>query len=101
MITQKFTSQNVKHVAHLAAIPLTDEEEKALANGFNSTMEVVDTLFKLKVENEEPTHQVTGLTNVFRDDYVDEKNMLTQDQALSNAPRTHNGYFVVSQILED
>lgn len=97
----KFTNQTVKHVAQLAAIPLTDEEEKALANGFNSTMAVVDTLFKLNVKNEEPTHQVTGLTNVFREDQVDEKNMFSQDQALSNAPRTHNGYFVVSQILED
>lgn len=97
----KFTTQTVQHVAQLAAIPLTLEEENVLANGFNTTIEVVDMLFKLKVENEEPTHQVTGLTNVFREDQVDEKNMLSQDNALKNAPRTHNGYFVVPQILED
>ncbi|MFA6016991.1 MAG: Asp-tRNA(Asn)/Glu-tRNA(Gln) amidotransferase subunit GatC [Patescibacteria group bacterium] len=97
----KITTDTVKHISELAKIPITKDEEKELANGFNKTLEVVDALFKVNVEGVEPTHQVTGLENVLRDDKVDEKKILSQEQALSNAKNKHNGYFVVDQILAE
>ena len=54
----------------------------------------MDKLFQLDVSDKEPTDQVTGLSNVFRYDKVDEKKMLSQEEALSNSKRKHNGYFV-------
>lgn len=101
MSGKKFTAADVKHIANLANIPIKPDEEQKLANGFNTTIEVVEQLNKLETENVEPTHQVTGLVNVFRDDGVDDKRMLTQKQALANAKNTHKGYFVVDQILEE
>jgi aspartyl/glutamyl-tRNA(Asn/Gln) amidotransferase C subunit len=53
------------------------------------------------VSKVKPASQVTGLENVFREDEVNEKDTLTQDQALSNAPRKYSGFFVVDQILEE
>lgn len=95
-------SQNVvKHIASLAKIPTSDKEQKELADGFNKTLDMVDKLFKVDVTNIEPTHQVTGLENVLREDKVNEKKTLTQENALKNTRRKHNGYFVVDQILED
>jgi aspartyl-tRNA(Asn)/glutamyl-tRNA(Gln) amidotransferase subunit C len=94
------TSDTVSHIANLAQIPISKEEEKKLAEGFTTTLIVVDQLNTVDVTGVEPTSQVTGRTNVFREDVVDEKNILTQDKALSNAKKTHNGYFVVDQILE-
>lgn len=99
--TKKFTSEDVHKIAKLANIPITTREEAPLADGFNTTMEVVDTLFSVDVTGVAPTSQVTGLENVFREDEVDAGRMFTQDQALANAPRTHNGFFAVDQILED
>jgi aspartyl-tRNA(Asn)/glutamyl-tRNA(Gln) amidotransferase subunit C len=95
------TPADVAHIAKLANIPITPPEERKLADGFTVTLKVVDELFKVGVTNVEPTHQVTGLTDIFRDDEVDVERMFTQDQALLNAKRTYNGYFVVDQVLEE
>ncbi len=97
----KFSEKDVQHIAKLAKMTVSDTEAKKLAAGFNSVIEVVNRLFKLDVSQVTPVSQVTGLENVFRNDRVNEKNMLTQEQALSNAPRKHNGFFVVDQILEE
>ena len=95
-----FTADDVSHIADLANIPVTDEEKKALARGFTTTMAVVEDLKKADTSHVEPTHQVTGLTNVMREDVIDEKRMFSQDEALRNAKRTHNGFFVVKQVLD-
>ena len=95
-----FTSQDVDKIAKLALIPVTDEEKKELAQGFTTVVRVLDVLKKVDVTNVEPTHQVTGLENVFRDDVVDEGRMFTQEQALANAPKVHDGYFMVDQVID-
>lgn len=93
-------SNTVHHIAQLANIPVTAEEEKKLAADFNETLAVVDKLKEVDVTKVEPTHQVTGLMNVLREDAVDESRMFTQEEALANAKATHNGFFVVNQIIE-
>lgn len=101
MAGKAFTPQDVAHIAALAHIPVTPEEEKKLAAGFNTTIGVVNELFEVDVKKVEPTHQVTNRENIFRPDEVDVTRMLSQNQALSAAPRSHNGYFVVDQIREE
>ena len=95
-----FTPQDAKKIAGFAKIPVTPQQQKDLADGFNTTIDVVDKLFSVDVHNVLPTSQVTGLTNVFRDDVVDSTRTFTQEQALANAKKTHNGFFVVEQVLE-
>lgn len=97
---QTLTTTQVAHIAHLANIPVTDSEKKMLAEAFNETLDVVDQLQQLDTSNVPTTHQVTGLENVTRNDVVNEKRMLSQDEALANATRKHNGYFVVPQVIE-
>jgi aspartyl-tRNA(Asn)/glutamyl-tRNA(Gln) amidotransferase subunit C len=93
------TLDQVKHVAGLAHIPVTNEEAKKLASAFAETLQVIENLKSVDVSQVEPTHQVTGLENVTRPDVVDHDRMLTQDQALANASQTHQGYFVVPRVL--
>ncbi len=95
-----FLQSDVKKVAELAAIPLTQQETEKLAEGFTQTMKVVETLSSVDVKGIEPTSQVTGLENIFREDAVDTDHMLSQQEALANAVHTHNGYFVVSRVLD-
>lgn len=95
-----FTTTDVDAVAHLANIPVTPEEKKTLAAGFTKVLSVLDQLKNVDVKGIEPTNQVTGLENVLREDEIDAPRMFTQDQALANAPRKHNGYFVVDQVLD-
>ncbi|HEX58874.1 MAG TPA: Asp-tRNA(Asn)/Glu-tRNA(Gln) amidotransferase GatCAB subunit C, partial [Methanomicrobia archaeon] len=44
-----------------------------------------------------PTHHVIGITNVFRDDEVEES--LPQEEVLRNAPKREDGYFKGTRIL--
>lgn len=97
----KITKDTVKHIAKLANIPISEKEESDFSEGFNKTLEVVDKLFDVDVSNVGPTHQVTGLENVLREDVVNEANTLSQSDALKNSKNKHNGYFVVGQILAE
>lgn len=91
----------VKHIAKLANIPITEKESEKLAQDFSETLKVVDQLKKVDVSEVEITHQVTGFKNVFRDDVVKEENSFTQKEALANAKKTYKGYFVVPYILQN
>jgi aspartyl-tRNA(Asn)/glutamyl-tRNA(Gln) amidotransferase subunit C len=92
---------SVRHIAKLANIPISEQEEESIAAAFTDTLQVVDELKEVDVAGVEPTHQVTGLTNVTRDDVVDEKRMFTQAEAVFNAKRAHNGYFVVERVIDN
>lgn len=101
MKQSKFTISDVQKIADLAHIPVTDDQAKDLATGFTTTMRIVDELADVDITNVEQTNQVTGLENVFRDDEIDTPRMFTQEQALANGKRTHNGFFVVDQVLDE
>ncbi len=97
---QKIDKTLVKHIAQLAQIPISVQEEKTLADNFSETLRVVDELQQVNTEGVELTHQVTGLKNITREDEINEKNMFTQQQALANASRAHNGFFVVERVID-
>jgi aspartyl-tRNA(Asn)/glutamyl-tRNA(Gln) amidotransferase subunit C len=97
----KISKDTVDHISKLAKIPVSESEKENLADGFTKTLSVVDDLFKVDVSNIEPTHQVTGLENILREDKVNNGKTLSQEMALSNTKKTHNGYFMVDQILSD
>ena len=89
----------VAHIAVLANIPITQAEEKKLADGFTTTLGVVDKLSSVDTQQVEATHQVTGLENIFREDQVDPSRMFSQKDAIRNAKRTYKGFIVVDQII--
>lgn len=88
------------HIAGLANIPVSRDEESKFSAAFTDTIAVVAEMSQLDTSKTQPTHQVTGLENVWREDVVDEKRMFTQSQALANAHKTHDGYFVVPQVID-
>lgn len=95
-----FTPADAHKIAQLANIPITHDEEKNLAIGFTEVIKVVEQLNIIDTENVESTHQVTGLNNVFREDVIDSTRMFSQQEALKNAKQTHNGFFIIDQILD-
>ncbi len=90
---------NVAHLAKLVNMPLKPGEVKKLQAGFESTLKAVDKLKELKVSKTKSTFQVTNLTNVWREDKLQPERQLTQKQALSNAKKTYQGYFVVARVI--
>lgn len=100
-MSKNITTSQVHHISKLANIPVTEKEAEAISKSFDETLEVVSQLQSVDVSKTEPTHQVTGLENVLRDDVVDTESMFSQDEALANAKHTHNGFFVVPRIIDE
>lgn len=91
----------VTKVAKQALLEVDEQETNQLAKDFASTLDVISNLQKVKTADVEPTHQVTGLENILREDEVDKERTFSQNEALANAPRSHRGYFVVNRVIED
>lgn len=67
---------DVKKVAKLANLPISEEEEKKLAVQFEETLKTVEIIKELNTDGVEPISQVTGLTNVVREDEIDEDRII-------------------------
>ncbi len=89
---------DVKHVAHLARLSLTAEEEKKFAVQLGQVLAYVEKLKQLDVSNVEPTAHAAPLTNVTRPDQV--HHSLPHEEAMRNAPNQTNGLFIVPKIVE-
>lgn len=88
---------NVKHVAKLANLPLSPEEEKKFEKQLTEILAYVGKLNSVNTKNVEITSQITGLENVTREDQA--TSSLSQDEALSNTKSKHNGMFKVKKVL--
>ena len=94
------TTTQVKHVAELANIPISEAEATELTESFSETLDVIANLQSVDTSKTALTHQVTGLENVLREDIVDEEHMLSQSEALMNTPKTYKGFVVVPRIID-
>lgn len=90
---------DIKRIAELSNLPISDKEKRTLEKELSETLAYVATLNEIDTKNIEPTSQVTGLTNVLREDIA--MPSLSQEEALQNAKSTYNGFFKVKAILEN
>jgi len=93
---------NVKHIAKLARLGLTKEEEKKFAKDLSSILDFVAKLNEIDTKGVEATAHISGILNVWR---PDETNSICQDKSaketiLKNAPAKEKGYFKVKRVLE-
>ena len=89
---------DVKYVAHLARIALSDEEITKFDAQLGQILSYVDKLKELNVDSVEPTAHAVPRLNVTRTDEV--LPSLSNEEALQNAPAQSNGLFVVPKIVE-
>ncbi|PWU06794.1 MAG: Asp-tRNA(Asn)/Glu-tRNA(Gln) amidotransferase subunit GatB [Verrucomicrobia bacterium] len=94
------SSQNldVPYVAHLARIALSEEEMATFQPQLGRVLEYVEQLKAVDVSHVEPTAHAMPVYNVFRQD--EPQSGLSKAEALENAPRTANGLFVVTKVME-
>jgi aspartyl-tRNA(Asn)/glutamyl-tRNA(Gln) amidotransferase subunit C len=89
---------DIKYVAHLARIALTDDEEEKFGAQLSNILGYMEKLNQLDVSGIEPTAHAVPLVNVFRADEV--RPSLPNAEALRNAPASANGLFMVPKIVE-
>lgn len=92
------SESEVSYVAKLAHLGLTNKEISKFSNQLSQIINFVDQLNEVDTKNVIPTSQVSGLTNVVREDIVTKS--FTQEEALFNAPDSYNGYFRVKAVFD-
>ncbi|MBI5413665.1 Asp-tRNA(Asn)/Glu-tRNA(Gln) amidotransferase subunit GatC [Candidatus Peregrinibacteria bacterium] len=66
----KLTKEQVQHVAKLARLGLSEAEIAKFQTQLSGILDYVEQLNEVNTDNVAPTAQVTGLTNVMREDKV-------------------------------
>ena len=92
------THEEVKKVALLARLELSDNEIDAQAANLNALLEQFEKLLALDVTGIEPTSHAIPMVNVLREDIL--RPSLSRDEVLANAPESSDGCFVVPRVLE-
>lgn len=98
MSDNSISASDVKHIAKLANLNLTDAEISMFPKQLTQVVAHFQSLSKLNLTETPITAQVTGLENITRVDQVGNRT-LTQAQVTQSAPKHHKGYIVVPAIL--
>jgi aspartyl-tRNA(Asn)/glutamyl-tRNA(Gln) amidotransferase subunit C len=96
----KISEDEVRYVAALANLTLTEEEVGRFRRDLDGILELMDQLNAVDVEGIEPMAQVLypGAAEPLRDDVVVPP--LGNEAALANAPQGGAGYFKVPKVIE-
>jgi aspartyl-tRNA(Asn)/glutamyl-tRNA(Gln) amidotransferase subunit C len=98
-MTDGLSRDDVRHVAHLARLELTDEELDRFTDQLAAILEHAAQVSALDTDGVEPTAHPFPLVNVLRPDVP--RPSLPRDEVLAQAPDTEDGRFRVPRILEE
>lgn len=90
------SESEVRHVAMLARLALTDEEVASMQSDLNSILGHIDTIAQLDLDSVAPMAHAIPVVNVTRPDVV--VSGLSREAALMNAPAAEDGAFLIPQI---
>lgn len=93
----QITKQEVQNIAHLARIQLSEDEAEKYTKDLSAILDYVKQLEEVDTENVPITAQVTGLTNITRDDDVE--NSPNLEDALSQAPSRDGDGIKVKEVF--
>lgn len=88
----------VRWVAHLARLELSEHELTAIARDLSAIVEYVNQLQSVNTDGVAPLAHAVELTNVFRAD--EPSPSLPVDQALANAPARKGDFYAVPAVLD-
>ena len=90
--------ETVDKIAHLARLELTGNEKLEMIKDMNKILGFMDKLNEINTTGVEPLVYMTGEVNRFRDDVV--KQEITHEEALLNAPKHDEDYFLVAKVID-
>ncbi|WP_456276905.1 Asp-tRNA(Asn)/Glu-tRNA(Gln) amidotransferase subunit GatC [Bacillus sp. AK128] len=94
----RISKDQVKHVAHLARLAITEEEAEVFQKQLDSIITYAEQLNELNTDDVEPTSHVLNMRNVLREDKAEKG--LPIEEVLKNAPDHKDGQVRVPAILE-
>jgi aspartyl-tRNA(Asn)/glutamyl-tRNA(Gln) amidotransferase subunit C len=98
-MAEKIDAEQVRKVAKLSRLELTEQEIEEFAGQLSAIIEYVEKMNELDTDNVKPLAHCLPVSNVFRTDQV--KESLGTEKTLANAPQQDGDYFKVPKILDD
>ncbi len=98
-MSQRIDAEQVRKVAKLARLQLTEREVEEFTEQLGAILGYVEKMNELDTEQVEPLAHCLPISNVFRADEV--RPSLGTDRALANAPERDESFFKVPKILDD
>lgn len=98
MSQKSITSATVQHIAQLANLTLTREEQRQLQKQLSEVLGFMDKLKLVDTKGVPVTSHVSGEVNVVRKDEKD-KRALTVKKALSGAAQKEKKYFLTKNVF--
>jgi len=94
----KISRDDVLHLAQLSNLELNESEIDGMQSDIVNILGYVEQLSELDISDVEPTYQVTGLSNVWRDDTVMNYEV-TREELLARAPESVDFQVKVPKVL--
>jgi aspartyl-tRNA(Asn)/glutamyl-tRNA(Gln) amidotransferase subunit C len=94
----KLTREDILKLAQLARISLSDDEVTEFSEELSDILQYVEQLSSVDVDSLTPTNQVTGLTNVMREDVIKSYGYEPRD-LLENVPKVQDDQLKVKRMI--
>ena len=91
--------EEIQQIANLARLELTEEELEAYGSQLSAILGYMDELKEVDVDNIMPTAQVTGLTNIAREDVAEPWPQDEVQAALEQAPEREGKFIKLKRVL--
>ena len=98
-MAEKIDAEQVRKVAKLARLELTDAEVKEFTGQLSAILDYMEKMNGLDTTDAEPLAHCLPISNVFREDVA--KESLGTEKTLANAPQRDGEFFKVPKILDD
>lgn len=91
--------KEVKNIANLASLELSDDQVKKFSKQLSDILDYIEKLDELDTDNIRPTSYTVPVKNILRDDLV--KDSLDIEKVLKNAPERSDNQFRVPKIMDE
>jgi len=95
----ELTKGNVRDIAHLARIGVTDDEVALYQTDLSSVLGYFEKLQEVDTDDVEEIGHITGATDVYRLDEVDEMDAGGKKMIMDAIPDEKDGYIKVKSVL--
>ncbi len=89
--------ETVDKVAHLARLELSESEKKTMIEDMGKILDFMDKLNEVDTSGVEPLVYMTDEVNVLREDVICHE--ITPEEALRNAPKHDEDFFLVAKVI--
>ncbi len=93
----KISTDDVQHLATLSSLQLADDDARALGEDLERIIGYIEQLSELDTDGVEPTYQVTGLKNIWRDDVIEKS--VGREKLLKLASESTDNQVKVPKVL--